>query len=176
MMLTEPLAVPCHKSVAGVAGSDVRFRDVPGRGQETLGRATHLPPASDLLCIASWVSLRYKFKMSRINLLLFCPPALSAPPPVLHPEQRQAPQPPRHSSFPRLPSTLPVEPLKSNPLLFNVTTALAQRLTSNWNIEIVFQQSAARPGSIQLLGFNNAHLTRHPSAWCPSSTQPPSPR
>ena len=49
MMLTEPLAVPCHKSVAGVAGSDVRFRDVPGRGQETLGRATHLPPASDQL-------------------------------------------------------------------------------------------------------------------------------
>ena len=49
MMLTEPLAVPCHKSVAGVAGSDVRFRDVPGRGQETLGRATRLPPASDQL-------------------------------------------------------------------------------------------------------------------------------
>ena len=45
MMLTEPLAVPCHKSVAGVAGSDVRFRDVPGRGQETLGRATRLPPS-----------------------------------------------------------------------------------------------------------------------------------
>lgn len=49
MMLTEPLAVPGHKSVAGVARCDVRFRDVPGRGQETLGRATRLRPASDQL-------------------------------------------------------------------------------------------------------------------------------
>lgn len=49
MMLTEPLALPCCKSVSGVAGCDVRFGHVPGRGQETLGRATRLPPASDQL-------------------------------------------------------------------------------------------------------------------------------
>lgn len=70
MMLTEPWALPCRKSVAGVAGCDVRFGRVPGRGQETLGRATCLPPASDQLfqTLVVYFSLAYVIRSAWLTV------------------------------------------------------------------------------------------------------------